>query len=188
MLAIGKTLVSEDLLERRFVCDLASCKGACCVQGDSGAPLEEHEIGILEESFPYVKPYMTMEGIERIEREGVCEIDADGDAVIPTVQGERCSFVFFDNGIARCAIERAFEEGKTGFRKPVSCHLFPVRVKKFPEYEAVNYEERAICAPACACGKKLDVAVYRFLKEPLVRKFGKDWYDQLEAAASRLST
>ncbi len=181
MIAIQNTLVSEDLLDRKFICDLKACKGACCVQGSAGAPLEENEIEILNQVYPYAKQYMTMEGIDKIEHEGVFVVDDEGDVVTPTVNGERCAFVFFQEGVARCAIEKAFEEGEIDFKKPISCHLFPARVQIFPEYEAVNYEERAICSPACECGKKMDVPVYRFLHEPLVRKFGEAWFKQLEA-------
>lgn len=188
MIAIDNTLVSEELLERKFVCDLNVCKGACCVQGDAGAPLEEGEIDILEKVYPYAKPYMTMEGIDKVEHKGVFVVGNDGDVVTPTVNGQQCAFVFFQNDVAKCSIEKAFEEGKTDFRKPISCHLFPVRIKPFPDYEAVNYEEREICKPACECGKKMDVPVFRFLREPLIRKFGEKWFEELENFSKRTST
>lgn len=188
MIAIGETLVSEDLLEKKFVCDLNACKGACCVQGDSGPPLEETEVKLVEEAFPYAKPYMTMEGIRKIEEDGVSIRDDDGDLVIPTVNGKHCAFVYFEKDVARCSLEKAFGEGRSGFHKPVSCHLFPVRVKKFPGYEAVNYEEREICKPACMCGEKMKTPVFRFLRDPLIKKFGENWFKQLEILSRHRST
>lgn len=184
MIAIDKTLVSDDLLERKFVCDLAACKGECCVAGDSGAPLEPEEEAILTSILPEVIPYMNKEGIKEIKKSGVALIDSDGDLVTPLVDGvKHCAFVIFEDSIAKCAIEKAYYEGKIKFKKPVSCHLYPVRITKYKEFDAVNYQEWDVCKPACSCGEKLDVPVYKFLKEPLVRKYGKAWYKQLELVA-----
>lgn len=182
MIAIGDTIVSEHLLEKKFVCDLNACKGECCVAGDAGAPLEKKELKILKNIYELVKPYMAADGIEAIEQQGFYVIDDDKDYTTPLVDGKHCAFVIFNDGIAKCSIERAHAEGKVDFKKPISCHLFPVRINKFKDYQAVNYSHWDICKPACECGKKLDVPVYKFLKEPLIRKFGEKWYAQLKLA------
>lgn len=184
MIAIENTLVSEDLLEKKFVCDLNACKGACCVEGDSGAPLEENEAHILEEIFDDIKPYMRPEGITAVEEQGKYTVDVDGDLVTPLVKGKECAYVYFDeNNTALCAIEKAYKEGKINFQKPVSCHLYPVRITNYKEYDAVNYHAWDICKPACKCGSKLNIPVYKFVKTALIRKYGEDWYKQLEFAA-----
>ncbi len=182
MLIIGETLVSEELLEEFFVCDLAACKGACCVEGSSGAPLEADELERLEEVFEEVKPFMRPEGLKAIEELGLYQLDEDGDLVTTLVEGNKeCSFVFFDDhGIAKCSLEKAFNEGKTDWKKPISCHLYPVRLQKLTEYTAVNYHRWQVCKPACECGTKLKVPVFKFLKDPLTRKFGEDWFKELE--------
>jgi len=184
MIAIDNTLVSEDLIDKKFVCDLNACKGECCIAGDSGAPLEEEEMGILEDIYEKVKPYMNEEGIREIEKQGLYLVDEDGDFVTPLVDGHKhCAFVIFDEkGIAKCSIEKAYNEKVIDFKKPVSCHLYPVRITNYKDFVAVNYHSWNICKPACSCGKKLDVKVYQFLKEPLIRRFGADWYEQLKAA------
>lgn len=185
MIAIDKTLISEDLLEKKFVCDLNACKGACCVAGDSGAPLEKDELPILDSILEKVKPYMVKKGIKAVEKYGSYVIDGDGDYTTTLVSpGAECAFVFFDeNKIAKCAIEQAYYDGKIDWKKPISCHLYPVRITAHKEYDAVNYDKWSICKPACECGAKLDVPVYKFLKEPLIRKYGKDWFKQLEKSA-----
>ncbi len=185
MIAIDNTLVSEDLIKRKFVCDLNACKGECCVAGESGAPLDEEELPILDEVLDKVKPYMTAKGIKAVKKQGTWVKDSDGDYTTTLVgEGEECAFVFFDeNKIAKCAIEQAYLEGKITWKKPISCHLYPVRITPYKQYDAVNYHSWSVCKPACECGKKLDVPVYKFLKEPLIRKYGKDWYKQLENSA-----
>jgi hypothetical protein len=185
MIVIDKTIVSDDVLEKEFVCKLTACKGACCVIGESGAPLEKDETKKLEEIFPIVKEYMNEKGIHEIEKQGKWMIDKDGDYVTPLINGdEECAYVFFDeNKIAKCAIEKAFYEGKIDFKKPISCHLYPVRITKHKKYDAVNYEYWKGCAPACVNGKELGVPVYKFLKDALIRKFGEKWYEQLSLAA-----
>ena len=190
MIAINNTLVSEHLLEKKFVCDLNICKGECCVAGDAGAPLDVEEIKILEEVLDEVKPYIPKDGLKAIEKQGVYVIDEDGDYTTPLVKGKHCAFVYFDNngssplirGIAKCAIEKAYMDGKITWKKPISCHLYPVRISKYSDYDAVNYHKWEICKPACDCGSKLNVPVYKFLKEPLIRKYGENWYQQLELA------
>ena len=185
MIAINKTLISEDLLEKKFVCDLNACKGACCVAGDSGAPLDKDELATLDSVLENVKPYMVKKGIKAVEKHGTYVIDSDGDYTTTLVSaGAECAFVFFDtNKIAKCAIEQAFYDGKIEWKKPISCHLYPVRITKHKEYDAVNYDTWNICKPACECGSKLDVPVYKFLKEPLIRKYGKEWFKELEKSA-----
>ncbi len=181
MIQIEKVLVSDEVFEKRFLCDLAACKGACCVEGESGAPLEMDEIGIIEDNLDSIKEYMRPEGIEVIDMMGVVEIDSDGDYVTPLVNGAECAFVHFDNhGIAKCAIESAYRAGKTDFIKPISCHLYPIRLSEVQEFTAINYHYWPICDPARACGAKVDLKVFRFLREPLIRKFGEDFFAHLE--------
>ena len=181
MIEINNTLVSDELLDRRFVCDLSSCKGACCIEGDSGAPLSDEECSILEDIFDQVKPYMREEGIAEVELQGNFTMDSDGDLSTPLVNQKECAYVFFDEkGIAKCAVEKAFLDGKTEFRKPISCYLFPVRLKQYTTFTAVNLQLIEICSPACSLGEKLKVPVYQFLKQPLIQKFGQDWFDVLE--------
>jgi hypothetical protein len=184
MIAIDNTIVSEHLLDRKFVCDLSACKGECCVAGDSGAPLDKEELELLDKVYPKVKPYMNKKGIKAVDKHGTYELDSDGDYTTTLVApGAECAFVIFDeNNIAKCAIEQAYRDGVIDWQKPVSCHLYPVRITKYKDYDAVNYHKWEVCKPACECGKKLDVPVYKFLKEPLIRKYGKDWYKQLELA------
>ena len=186
MISIGKTLISEDLLEKKFVCDLNACKGACCVAGESGAPLDKEELPILDAIFEKVKPYMVEKGIRAVAKHGAYVLDSDGDYTTTLVsEGAECAFVYFDeSGIAKCAIEKAHREGVIDWKKPMSCHLYPVRITKYKAYDAVNYHKWEVCKPACECGKKLDVPVYKFLKEPLIRKYGKGWFKELEKVAS----
>lgn len=185
MIAIDNTLVSEDILEKKFVCDLNACKGACCVAGDSGAPLDKEELEKLDGVLDAVKPYMTKKGLKAVEKSGTYVVDGDGDYTTTLVApGEECAFVYFDEqNIAKCAIEKAYLEKKIDWQKPISCHLYPIRIKKTKTYDAVNYDRWSVCKPACTCGEKLNVPVYKFLKTPLIRKYGNSWYKQLEQAA-----
>jgi hypothetical protein len=185
VLEIGNTLVSADLLERKFVCDLEKCRGACCVEGDSGAPLEKDELQILDKIYNKVEPYLTAEGKASIKKYGKYVVDPDdGEYVTPLVNGDmECAYTIFEKGVAKCGIEKAYEEGKISFRKPISCHLYPIRIARLKNHEALNYHRWELCKAACALGKKVDVPVYRFLKEPLIRKYGKKWFQELELAA-----
>ncbi len=184
MLEIGKTIVSFDVLEEHFLCDLMKCRGACCVDGDSGAPLTQEEAMVMEEIYPLVEPYMTSEGKEVVREKGTSVIDFEGDLVTPLVKNQECAFTYQDeHGITKCAIERAFLNGEVNFRKPVSCHLFPVRITEYKRFDAVNYQQLPVCKPARVCGKGRKLPLYQFLKEPLIRKYGTDWYDQLHYAA-----
>ncbi len=186
MIRIGDSLISEDVLEKFFVCNLEKCKGACCVEGDLGAPLEETELGILKEIYPAVEPYLSVEGRKAIEEQGLYIQDFEGDYSTPTIGGKECAYaVYDDRGYLKCGIERAFEDGKTGFKKPLSCHLYPIRIKQNHFNTAVNYDSWHICNPACILGQELNVPVYQFLKEALIRKFGEKWYMELEAAARK---
>lgn len=183
MIIVDDILVSDDVIERKFVCNLIACKGACCVAGDAGAPLDEEETEILDQQYANIKPYLTKEGITAIEEQGNWIIDSDGDFSTPLVKGGACAYVVFDEqGITKCGIEIAYKAGATHFRKPISCHLYPIRIKKGNQFEALNYHSWDICAPACQNGKDLGVRVYEFLKEPLIRKYGQDWYDALVGA------
>ena len=186
MIIIGQTLVSEELLEQQFVCDLNACKGACCIEGESGAPLEQHELLLLEESLDGARPYLRPEGIAVIDEQGPYTLDDDGDFVTSLVgKHGACAFVTYDEkGIAKCGLEQAHNDGKTNWKKPISCHLYPVRLAQLKEYVAVNYHRWQVCEPACACGKSLKVPVYKFLKDPLVRRFGQEWYEELEQIAA----
>ena len=182
MFQIGKTLISEDILENDFVCNLDACKGACCVEGEAGAPLEEKETGVLDAIYPQVKPFLRPEGIEAIESQGTSVKGLDGEWETPLVNDKECAYVIFtEQGIAKCGLEEAFEAGATLWKKPISCHLYPVRVKEFSELTAVNYHKWQICNPACSLGKTLEVPVYQFVKDALIRKFGEDWYQELES-------
>lgn len=183
MLSIGRTVISMNIFDKKFCCDLEKCKGSCCRYGDSGAPLEEEEAVILEEIFPIVSDYMRSEGIVAVEKKGTSEIDSDGDTVTPLIGNDECAYAIIEDGIFKCAIEKAWFDGAVKFRKPLSCHLFPVRIKKYREFDAVNYEEWKICKPALKKGAELDLPVYKFLKEPLTRMYGEKWYNEIEKAA-----
>jgi hypothetical protein len=187
MVQIGNAIVSLDVFEKHFVCNLPQCKGMCCVYGTSGAPLEDAEIPILERIYHKVKPYMTPEGIDVIEKTGVFETDWDDDKVTPLVGTEDCAYTCYVNGIIiGCAIEQAYHKGEIDFQKPVSCHLYPIRITRFRDFEAVNYHHWNICRDALKLGKKNGTPLYVFLKEPLTRKYGATWYEQLCVAAEYL--
>ncbi len=183
MFQLGKTIVSEEILEKEFVCNLSACKGTCCIDGDAGAPLSEEETKILEEIFPIVKSYLRPEGIAAIEEQGTWVTGEDGDFETTLIEGKDCAYVIFDGATALCGIEQAYNEGVVSWKKPVSCHLYPIRVKDFTEFTAVNYDKWDICDDACDLGKELQVPVYKFVKEALIRKFGEDWYKELEKVA-----
>lgn len=187
MFQLGKTIVSEEILERDFVCNLSACKGNCCIDGDAGAPLSAEETKIMQEIYPKVKPYLRPEGIAAIEAQGTWVKGEDGDFETTLIEGKDCAYVIFDGATALCGIEQAYNEGIVSWKKPVSCHLYPIRVKDFSEFTAVNYDKWDICNDACTLGKELQVPVYKFVKEALVRKFGEDWYLELEKVALDLN-
>jgi len=180
MFQIGKTIVSEDLFEKEFVCNLSACKGECCVAGEAGAPLDEEEVEILESIFDKVKPFLRPEGIKAIEEQGTSIKTPQGDLETTLVEGAECAYVIFDEKkTALCGIEAAYNAGEVEWKKPISCHLYPVRVQNYSSFSAVNYHKWPICNDACFLGKELEVPVYKFLKDSLVRKFGKEWYNEL---------
>ena len=186
MIQVEDKILSIEIFKKQFVCDLNACKGACCVEGDSGAPLLKEEEKILEEIYKKVKPYMRKESVIEIENQGVAVYDSDGDLTTPLVNNRECAFAIFENGITKCTIEKAYLDSKIDFKKPISCHLFPIRIKEYGDFDAVNYEEIQICKPACECGSKLKIPIYTFLKEPLIRKYGESWYKELLEAAKIL--
>ncbi|TLU99059.1 DUF3109 family protein [Dyadobacter luticola] len=180
MILIDNTCISDDIEDQFFVCNLDKCKGACCVEGDSGAPLDEDELPILDEIYPFVEPYLSEEGKAVIAAEGTYTKDWDGDYVTPIIKGRECAYAIYDQkGILKCGIEAAYLDGKISYKKPISCHLYPIRVTKYEQYHALNYDRWDICSPACDFGKELSVPVYKFLKEPLIRAYGEGWYEQL---------
>lgn len=181
MIRIGSTLLSEDLFEEFFTCNLAACKGACCVEGDSGAPLTVAEAGKLEEVWEAVAPLLPASGRKAIESQGFAVRDADGDLVTPLVEGRECAFTVFDaNGMAKCGLEQAYLQGATDWRKPLSCHLYPIRVKELLDFTALNYHRWPICDAARACGLSTKLSVLDFCKDALIRKFGESWYAEAQ--------
>jgi len=180
MIHIENTIISDDILDCSFCCDLSVCKGACCVEGDAGAPLNEEEISVLEDIIHKVKPYMSDEGVKVIEKYGVFDYDATGNFCTPLVNDKECAFAIFDSRqIAHCSIEKACNDKKIAFRKPVSCHLYPVRINIYDDFEAVNYHKWFICQSAVLKGEKDKIRLYDFLKEPLIRNYGRKWYNEL---------
>ena len=186
MLRIDNTIFSLDVLERKFICDLRDCRGSCCREGDSGAPLSDEEVGILKEIYPEIKIYLRSEGIEAIETQGTSMLDFENENVTPLISDAECAYTIVENGIFRCAIEKAWTEGKIVFQKPLSCHLFPIRTKKFSDFLAVNYQELPICSGARRKGAAEKVFVYEFLREPLIRALGEKMYGELCIAAEEL--
>ncbi len=186
MFQIGKTIVSEDLFDKEFVCNLSACKGQCCVDGDAGAPLEEEETKIMAEIYETVKPFLRPEGIAAIEAQGTSIVGEDGEWETPLINGADCAYVIYDEDTALCGIEQAYNQGLVDWKKPISCHLYPIRIKQFSDFSAVNYHKWHICSDACTLGKELEVPVYRFVKEALTRKFGAEWYSELEEVAKEL--
>lgn len=180
MFQIDDTLISEEIFSEEFICNLSKCKGICCIDGDSGAPLNEDELVVLDDIYEDVKPYLRPEGVSTIETSGKYEKDTDGEWVTPLVNGGECAYVIFEeNGTAKCGIEKAYEEGAVSYKKPISCHLYPIRLKEYRKFTAVNYHAWDICSDACTLGKELKVNVAHFLKDALIRKFGEDWYAEL---------
>ena len=184
---IDDTLVSTDCLTEKFCCDLQACKGICCVEGDAGAPVELDEVAAMEAALPAVWPLLSASAQAVIDRQGVVYTDEEGDLVTSIVNGKDCVFTCYDeNGHCLCAFEKAFREGKTSFYKPLSCHLYPIRLKKIGDGVALNYHRWEVCRMAVEKGRQLGLPVYRFLKEPLVRRFGEAWYAELESVVEEL--
>ncbi len=184
MFQINDTIVASDVIEESFICDLSVCKGECCVEGDSGAPLENEEVKIIEDLLPQVWDDLSPEAQSIIKQQGVAYKDDDGEMVTSIVNGKDCVFTYYDEqSVCKCAIEKAYREGRVDFYKPISCHLYPIRLQKYKSFTAVNYHRWRICKAAVLLGKKEGLKIYQFLKEPLVRRFGEDWYNELALVA-----
>jgi hypothetical protein len=187
LIELNDTIVSAEIFKRKFVCDLSSCKGACCVEGDAGAPLTTEEVVQISKHLEHIKPYMRSEGLAAIEAKGVSYLDQENEPVTMLVDGKECAFVFFDNNkTALCAIEAAHRAGVIENIKPISCSLYPIRVKQYHDFKALQFDEWNICESACACGTKLEMPVYKFLKEPIIRAFGQDYFNELELVAPEI--
>jgi hypothetical protein len=186
MLRIDDIIFSFDVLEKKFVCDLQDCHGICCREGDSGAPLSDEEVRILDEIWPVIKEYLRSEGLKAIEEQGTSVVDFENENVTPLISNAECAYTILEEGIFRCAIEKAWSERKINFQKPLSCHLFPVRIKKFSDFLAINYQELPICSGARRKGTADRVYVFEFLKVPLIRALGEKVYGELCIAAEEL--
>lgn len=183
MIKVGEVLVSDDIGSVEFVCNLEKCKGACCIEGELGAPLEDDELPIMKEIQSKIKPYLTADGLKEIQRQGPYVLDEDGDYSTPTIKGRECAYAHYDaNKVLKCGIEEAYNDGVIKFQKPISCHLYPIRITKKKNFEAVNYHKWGICSDACSFGRSLEVPLYQFLKTPLIRKYGEKWYEDLVEA------
>lgn len=186
MIQIDNILVSLDLFECTFCCDITACRGACCIEGDGGAPLTREECQFLSENYTAIEPFMSGSGKEAVSEQGHWVTDPDGELCTPLVYGKECAYVRFDQGIAQCAIEKAWEKGAVSLKKPVSCHLYPIRVITLADTEGLNYHRWSICECARIKGEEIRLPVYRFLKEPLIRKYGESWYQQVEEIAGEI--
>ena len=188
LVEIGNNIVSTDVFSEQFTCDLNTCKGACCVKGNGGAPLNENEVDKIQNNIEKIKPYMSKSGIKTVNREGVYYLDEEDTPATKLIDKKECCFVYFDeNEIAKCSIETAYKAGDINFNKPESCHLYPIRIKEFNEFTAINYETWDICSPACSLGKSLKVPVYQFLKEPIIRVFGSSFFEELTKVDQELN-
>lgn len=180
MISIDKTVLSDDIADNCFMCDLEKCKGACCVEGDLGAPLEKDELEILDSIYEKVASYLTEEGRTAILQQGKYIFDEDGEFSTPTINGKECAYAIYDKrGILKCGIEQAWIDHKINFQKPISCHLYPIRITTYESYDALNYDRWDICLTACELGKKRKIPLYQFAKIALIRKYGSEWYDNL---------
>ena len=187
LIELNNTIISADIFKRKFVCDLNACKGACCIEGDAGAPLTKDEVVQIENNLDKIKPFMQDAGLRSVTNQGVSYLDQEGEPVTMLVDGKECAFVFYnDAGFALCAIEAAHRSGAIENIKPISCALYPIRVKQYRDFKALQFDEWKICDAACECGAKLDVPVYRFLKDPIIRAFGSDYYKELEKIAPEI--
>lgn len=180
MLIVDNILIDEDLFTQCFCCNIHMCNGICCVEGDAGAPLEEEEVGIIENYIDKITPYLSEENKTVIAQNGTFDYDMDGKLVTPLVNDKECAFVFYENNVAKCAIEQAYLDKKIKFRKPISCHLYPIRVEKFPYYESLKYHRWEVCKTAVALGNSKKISVFDFLEEPLSRKYGKAWIKKVK--------
>lgn len=180
MLQIKDTLVSLDLAEEFFCCDLDQCLGACCIEGDAGAPLEINELERLEEVLPEIEGDLLPRAVDEIRESGVAYTDEEGDLVTTIIDGRNCAFsCYAEGGKCLCAIDKAYREGRVKWRKPISCYLYPLRLTNYPTFTAVNYHRWKICRPAVANGRRLGIRLYQAMKEPLIERFGREWYEEL---------
>lgn len=187
MIQIQDTLISDEIFEEQFICDLCKCKGQCCVEGESGAPLTKEEFDQIVEILPEIWNDLSPKAQEVIDKQGIAYTDYDGELVTSLVNGKECVFTYFDeNGVCKCTIDNAYKEGRISIQKPVSCHLYPVRLTEYSDFTAVNYHRWSICRPAVKLGRKEGLPLYRFLREPLIRRFGEEWYEEVCEAASLL--
>jgi len=181
MIQIEDKIISRDIFEQHFCCDLSKCEGFCCVEGQSGAPLEDKETAILEEILPVIQPFLQEKALKVIEEKGVWETDTDGEKVTPLIDKDaECVYAYFENNICKCAIEKAYNLGLIDFPKPVSCHLYPIRITKYSDFEALNYHNWHVCKPARDLGYKSKIPVFRFLKKAIIRKYGERFYEEME--------
>ena len=187
MIKIENKIISRSLFEKEFACNLISCKGLCCVEGDSGAPITKKEENIINNKLDKIIPYMSKKGAAVIKKYGVSVIDSDGDLTTSLVNDRECAFSFLENGITKCSIEKANLKESIDFRKPISCHLFPIRITNYDEFEAINYESIKICQSACEFGEKQKIPLYVFLKEALIRKYGLKFYDKILEVAKEIA-
>lgn len=185
MIQIGSTILSLDVIEKKFACNYAKCKGICCVEGDAGAPLTDEEITQIEQALPDILPLLSPENQKTITQKGIFYIDLDKEKVTSLVNHAECAFVITENSMYSCAIERAWEQGKCELQKPISCHLYPIRIKKYHDFEGVHYDSWHICKDAIVKGNNKGIRVFEFCKTALIRKYGKDWYAELEIIASQ---
>jgi hypothetical protein len=185
MIVIEDKIISDDVVEKHFICNLDACKGACCWEGDMGAPLEDEELPLLQDLYEDIKPFLAQEGIKAIEAQGVYTFnEAEKIYVTPLIENEACAYLVIEaNGVAKCGIEKAYEAGAIAFKKPISCHLYPIRITEYADFSAVNYDKWDICSAACSLGKKHQMPVYQFVKDALIRKYGEEFYEALDAAA-----
>lgn len=187
LIQIGNKLISGDLTDEMFACDITACKGACCVEGDVGAPLEEEELQVLEDIYPKVKPYLNEKGTQAIEEQGTWIRDWTGGISTPLVNDRECAYVTFsEDGMALCGIEQAYEDGAIDFKKPISCHLYPIRVQRYKDYDALMYDRWSICTAACLKGKVKGVKVYEFTKDALERAYGKEFWAELDKVVKEM--
>jgi hypothetical protein len=183
MIEIDNKIVSLDLLRECFACDLSSCKGICCVEGNAGAPLDIEEVDTLEAEYENYKPYLTPEGVAAIEQQGFMVVDCEGDYTTPLIDDAQCAYAYTEGGVTLCAIERAYREGRCQFQKPISCHLYPIRLVHFSNGGiGLNYHRWEVCRSAVCRGKREHIPVYKSLKEPIIRRFGEEFYHALEIA------
>lgn len=186
MFQVGNTIVSEAILDNEFACNLSACKGACCVDGDSGAPLEEIEVDILKQNYSKIKPYLSTRGQEAINSQGLFVTNDEGGLETPLIGGADCAYaVRGRNKTVHCGIEEAYNQGDIDWKKPISCHLYPIRVTNYTDFSAINYHKWGICDSACHLGRELQLPIYKFVKQALIRKFGHKWYSQLEEVAKK---